>query len=166
MRAIEHEHRLATRERETLSEAEGRMRQREEALRHREETFRRRLNEELDVQMRQARREIDEVVAELKAKAKERDASLTTGGIGAVRADARAAVDAIARRAIDEPHGDRSHGDAHGRPPDSVPGHPARSAVKLYLQRLNEPRQPDDAQFKALVEAPFQAPPKKKERRP
>lgn len=43
---------------------------------------------------------------------------------------------------------------------------PARAAVKLYLQRLNEPRQPDDAQFKALIEAPFQAPPKKKERRP
>ena len=43
---------------------------------------------------------------------------------------------------------------------------PARSAIKLYLHRLNEPRQPDDAQFKALIEAPFQAPPKKKERRP
>ena len=42
---------------------------------------------------------------------------------------------------------------------------PARAALKLYLQRLNEPRQPDDATFKALVEAPFQAPPRKKERR-
>jgi hypothetical protein len=42
---------------------------------------------------------------------------------------------------------------------------PARAALKLYLQRLNEPRQPDDATFKALIEAPFQAPPRKKERR-
>jgi hypothetical protein len=42
---------------------------------------------------------------------------------------------------------------------------PARSAIKSYLQRLNEPRQPDDAQFKALIESPFQAPPKKRERR-
>jgi len=38
----------------------------------------------------------------------------------------------------------------------------ARSALKSYLQRLNEPRQPDDAQFQALVEAPFRLPPKKK----
>jgi hypothetical protein len=37
-----------------------------------------------------------------------------------------------------------------------------RSALKDYLRRLNEPRQPDDARFDALVEAPFKAPPKKK----
>ena len=42
---------------------------------------------------------------------------------------------------------------------------PARAALKLFLQRLNEPRQPDDAMFKALLEAPFTVPPKKKERR-
>lgn len=38
----------------------------------------------------------------------------------------------------------------------------ARASLKLYLQRLNEPKQPDDAQFEALLEAPFKAPPKKK----
>lgn len=38
----------------------------------------------------------------------------------------------------------------------------ARAALKTYLQRLNEPKQPDDAQFEALIAAPFQAPPKKK----
>jgi hypothetical protein len=38
----------------------------------------------------------------------------------------------------------------------------ARSALKSYLQKLNEPRQPDDAQFEALLEAPFKAPPKKR----
>ncbi len=69
MRALEHEQRLATRERETLSEAEARLRQREETLRQREDTFRRRLNEEVDAQVRQARREIDDVIAGLKAKA-------------------------------------------------------------------------------------------------
>jgi hypothetical protein len=42
---------------------------------------------------------------------------------------------------------------------------PARSAIKTYLQKLNDPRQPDDAQFKALIEAPFHAPPKKREQR-
>jgi hypothetical protein len=39
---------------------------------------------------------------------------------------------------------------------------PARSALKSYLQRLNELKQPDDAQFEALLEGPFKAPPKKK----
>ena len=97
MRALEHDRRLAARERETLEAAEARMRQREEALRQREETFRRRLNEELEAQVRQARKEIDEVIAALKAKA---DAIahaprlVSTGDTGAARSDARAAVDA------------------------------------------------------------------------
>ncbi len=39
---------------------------------------------------------------------------------------------------------------------------PARAAIKTYLQRLNEPKQPDDAQFETLLEAPFKAPYKKK----
>ena len=39
---------------------------------------------------------------------------------------------------------------------------PARAAIKKYLQNLNESRQPDDAAFDALVEAPFKMPPKKK----
>lgn len=39
---------------------------------------------------------------------------------------------------------------------------PARSAIKTYLQRLNEPKQPDDAAFEALIEAPFKPPFKKK----
>ncbi len=37
-----------------------------------------------------------------------------------------------------------------------------RAALKTYLQRLNEPKQPDDAQFEALLAAPFTPPPKKK----
>lgn len=39
---------------------------------------------------------------------------------------------------------------------------PARAALKKYLQQLNDPKQPDDAQFEMLVEAPFKAPPKKR----
>ena len=103
MRALEHEHRLATRERETLQAAETRMHQREDALRQREETFKRRLNEELAAQVRLARKEIDEVIAALKAKA---DAIargprlVSTGDTGVARSDARAAVDAITARAL------------------------------------------------------------------
>ena len=43
---------------------------------------------------------------------------------------------------------------------DHVP--PARAALKRYLQCLNDPKQPDDARFEELINAPFQAPPKKK----
>jgi DNA mismatch repair protein MutS2 len=103
MRALEHEQRLAARERETLEQAEGRLRQRDEALKQREETFRRKLNEELDRQVREARREIDAVLAELKAKAaalaqEAPRLRVTTGDAGAARSAARAAVDAVAGR--------------------------------------------------------------------
>lgn len=103
MRSLEHEHRIAARERETLEQAESRMRQREEALRQREETFRRRLNEEVDAQVRHARREIDDVIAALKAKTSALAQSataqaVTTGDTGAARAEARVAVDQIAER--------------------------------------------------------------------
>ena len=39
---------------------------------------------------------------------------------------------------------------------------PARAALKSYLQKLNEPKQPDDAAFDVLLKGPFTAPPKKK----
>lgn len=39
---------------------------------------------------------------------------------------------------------------------------PARAALKAYLQRLNDAKQPDDAAFEALIEAPFKLPPKKR----
>ena len=103
MRALEHEHRLAVRERETLQAAETRMHQREDALRQREETFKRRLNEELETQVRRARREIDEVIAGLKARA---DAIaraprlVSTGDTGTARSDARTAIDTIAARVL------------------------------------------------------------------
>jgi DNA mismatch repair protein MutS2 len=111
MRALEHEQRLAAHEREALATAESRMRQREDALRQREDTFKRRLTEQLEVEVRQARRQIDEVIADLKTKATAIAETATrqtvsTGDMGAPRAEARAAVDAIAKRFLepgDEP---------------------------------------------------------------
>jgi DNA mismatch repair protein MutS2 len=103
MRALDHEQRLAARERETLHAAEGRMQQREDALRQREETFKRRLNEALEAQVRQARKEIDDVIAELKAKAAAIASAprlVSTGDTGAARSDARAAVDNVAQRIL------------------------------------------------------------------
>ena len=124
MRALEHEQRLAARERETLEAAEARMRQREDALQQREETFRRRLNEELETQVRQARREIDDVIAELKAKttAIAQDAPrrrrVTTGDTGAARSEARAAVDAVVQRFLEpvEPAQPEPHAGTPRRP--------------------------------------------------
>src|SRR6185503_20268677 len=118
MRALEHEHRLASRERQTLEAAEVRMRQREDALRQREETFRNRLNEELDTQVRQARREIDEVIAQLKTKtaaiAQEGARAVSTGDTGSVRSDARAAVDTVVKRYAEPLHESKA---------DTPPGH-------------------------------------------
>jgi DNA mismatch repair protein MutS2 len=117
MRSLAHEQRLASHERETLEAAEARMRQREDTLRQREETFRRRLNEELDAQVRSARREIDDVIADLKAKttAIAQEAArqtVTTGDTGAVRSDARAAVDTVVKRFLEPvPTDDRARSD-------------------------------------------------------
>ena len=103
MRALEHERRLAARERETLHASETRMHQREDALRQREESSRRRLSDELDKQVRQARKDIDDVIAELKAKS---DAIargprlVSTGDTGRARSDARSAVDTVAERIL------------------------------------------------------------------
>ena len=103
LRALEHEQRLVARERETLTSTEARMREREEALRQREDTFRRRLNEELETELRHARKQIDDVIQDLKTKtaAAARDVerhTVTTGDTGAMRSDARGAVDTIVSR--------------------------------------------------------------------
>jgi hypothetical protein len=54
--------------------------------------------------------------------------------------------------------------DAMSRSADMKGAHvaPARAAIKRYLQQLNDSKQPDDARFELLIEAPFKAPPKKK----
>ena len=66
---LEHERRLVARERQALGEAETRLKAREEALRQREETFRRKTEDRLDERLRDARREIDKVIDDLKKKA-------------------------------------------------------------------------------------------------
>jgi DNA mismatch repair protein MutS2 len=106
MQTLEHERRLAARERETLAEAAGKLQSREQELRNREETFRRRLDDRIEERLRDARREIDLVVETLKQRtetmaleAQRRAARLVpTGETGSARADARAALDAIGER--------------------------------------------------------------------
>jgi len=108
MQGLEHERRLAARERETLTQEGAKLQGREQELRNREDTFKRRLDERIDERLREARREIDAVVEALKtrtealaADAERRMAPrlvIPTGETGAARADARSAIDAIGER--------------------------------------------------------------------
>ncbi len=108
MQSLDHEHRLAARERETLADESHRLQAREQELRNREDTFKRRLDERIEERLRDARREIDVVVNALKARtealateAERRIAPrlvIPTGETGAARAEARAAIEAIGER--------------------------------------------------------------------
>ncbi|MDQ3346471.1 MAG: Smr/MutS family protein [Acidobacteriota bacterium] len=107
MQALEHQHRLAARERETLADTAGKLQAREQDLRNREETFRRRLEERIQERLRDARREIDAVIEGLKARTEALAAEaerriaprlVPTGESGAARAEARAAIEAIGDR--------------------------------------------------------------------
>ncbi len=109
---LDHERRLVARERQLLSESESRLKAREEGLRQREETIRRKTEDRLDERLRDARREIDQVIEDLKKKAAEMTAqaerqlakrtlsgpSISTGDAGTARLEARLAVEAAAAR--------------------------------------------------------------------
>jgi DNA mismatch repair protein MutS2 len=111
MQTLDHERRLLARERETLGAATAKLHDRELELRSREETFRRRLDERIEERLRDARREIDDVVARLKTRMDslaieaERRASrlIPTGDTGGARSEARAAIDAIGERLRTQP---------------------------------------------------------------
>ncbi len=112
LRDLEHERRLVARERQVLSDAETKVRSREDTLTQREEAFRRKIEDRLDERLRDARREIDRVVDDLKrktadlaAEAERRMAKragtippISTGDAGAVRVEARQALDHAAAR--------------------------------------------------------------------
>ncbi len=104
LNALDHERRLTARERETLADTTARLHARDEELKRREEALQRRLRERADERLRDARREIDEVVRELRqraatmAGAPRHVPALSTGETGAIRAEARAALEAIEGR--------------------------------------------------------------------
>ena len=95
LRAIEEQRRELSKQRAAVAESEKKLRGREESVREREETFRRRVDVKIDDQLREARREIDKVIEELKTRAPR---LVNTGETGAVRSEARAAVDEIVGR--------------------------------------------------------------------
>jgi len=94
---LEHEHRLVARERQMVEETQRKLQGREQELRDREETFRKRLDQRIEERLRDARREIDTVVDALKTRAAAipQGRLLSTGDIGAARADARQALEDV-----------------------------------------------------------------------
>ncbi len=105
------------RERRTFNETNATLTQRERTLTEREEVFKKRLNERLDDRLRQARRDVDTVIDQLKEKSEalvERGslrAVVNTGESGAAKAEARAEIDRIVE--------DLRHPDS--RPERSIP---------------------------------------------
>ena len=103
-RALESERSRLQRDRRAADEATARLQQREHDVAEREARFARRLNEKLDDRVRQARRDIDQVIEQLKERSdsmieqvsiRSRTAGLSTGETGAARAEARGAVERI-----------------------------------------------------------------------
>jgi DNA mismatch repair protein MutS2 len=121
------------------------MQAREQELRNREETFRRKLDERIDDRLREARREIDAVVDALKARtdAMAADAAarsaprlvIPTGETGAARADARAAVEAVARR-LRAGHDDAAAAAPAAARPPAAPGRPAAIGDRVAVGAL------------------------------
>jgi DNA mismatch repair protein MutS2 len=107
LRALEEERDRIARERQALSEQQAAFTERDTALREREAQFRRRATERIDERVREARREIDALVEDLKKRTSvltqrvTRDPSaprLNTGQTGAARAQAQAAIAEVAER--------------------------------------------------------------------
>ena len=90
--AIEQDRREITTRRLELADVERKVRTREESVRDREAALRKRLDARIDDQLRDARREIDRVLEDLKTRAPR---LVNTGERGAARSDARAAIDRI-----------------------------------------------------------------------
>ena len=100
-RALESDRVKLERERRTFNEINAELSKREKSLAEREEVFKKRLNERLDERLRQARRDVDAVIEQLKEKSDaitekaSLRAAINTGETGSARAEARGAIDRI-----------------------------------------------------------------------
>jgi DNA mismatch repair protein MutS2 len=114
-RALDSDRSKLQRERRALEEQSARLAAREREVGEREERLSRRLNEKLDDRVRQARRDIDQVIEQLKDKSEAlieqaagrvlragaapgHGTAVSTGETGAVRVEARDALDRIVER--------------------------------------------------------------------
>ena len=117
-------HELAA-ERETVTAERQTLLARESKVTEREAVLRRRMDEKVNERLREAREEVDRIVADLKGKAgslvrhadNRARAVVSTGEIGGLRAEARTALEAVAER-LDVP---ATEPDADGGPLESPP---------------------------------------------
>jgi DNA mismatch repair protein MutS2 len=104
--ALERQRKLTEEERAALARERGALLEREMRLAEREAVLKKRLDDKLNERLREARAEVDAVVADLKARAgalvsraerqtRAQRPALSTGDVGGLRADARAALDTI-----------------------------------------------------------------------
>ncbi len=156
---LEHERRLLIREREQVSEEQARFRNRDEALRQREEQLKKRLDAQLEERLRDARKEIDAVVDDVKrraatlvSQAARRAVStpipLSTGETGGLRADGRGTLDQLGDRLRTEVVEGRAPGQAAPQPPASGPARVGDKVAvgPLGLEGIVESIQGRDAQ--------------------
>lgn len=132
-RALDAERRKLEREYTALAEQNRALRQREAAVAEREGRLAKRVNEKLDDRLRQARQDIDAVIAQLREKseslieqasARVHKGGVSTGEAGAVRAEAAAAVNRIVE-------GLRQPGAGSGAP--SEPARPVTVGAKVTV---------------------------------
>jgi DNA mismatch repair protein MutS2 len=106
-RALESERTRLQKDRRAVDDAATAMAGREREIKEREERLAKRLNEKLDDRVRQARRDIDQVIEQLKDKSdalleqaaiRGRAAGVSTGDSGAARVAARDALERIVER--------------------------------------------------------------------
>ena len=157
---LEHERRLLTREREQVADEQARFRNREDSLRQREEQLKKRLDAQLEERLRDARKEIDAVVDDVKRRAATLVSQaarravttavpLSTGETGGLRAGGRGTLDQLGDRLRAEVIEARPVATAApGQPPPAGPAHVGdRVAVgALGLEGVVESVQGRDAQ--------------------
>ncbi len=111
---------LADEERRALASDRSRVLDREAKLAEREAVLKRRLDDRLNEKLRDAKSEVDRIVGQLKqkadaladrgrARAASRQPVLSTGEVGALRAEARAALGAVGDALGTEPSSDADH---------------------------------------------------------
>ncbi len=104
--AIDAERRQLADDRQAIALERKSLLERESKLAERESVLKRRMDDKLNERVREAREEVDRIVAELKGKAgslvkqaeRRTKADLSTGDIGGLRAEARSALDSVAGR--------------------------------------------------------------------
>ena len=134
--ALERQKRLTEDERAMLTRERNALLEREMRLAEREAVLKKRLDDKLNERLREARAEVDAVVADLKSRAgalagqATRGPVLSTGDVGGLRAQARAALDTIAA-SIESGEPREAQG---GRPFDEPPA----AGERVYVTPFGE----------------------------